>query len=398
MENSWDWLKQSGGKALPYVKKAAKRSPWAIPSAIAGELFSDDTGGWRDYVGNILTYGGTGAAIGSAFGPIGAGVGAGIGAGIGAGLEYADDDTGGAVAPAGSAVPLGPAPTTSALTPEEIRERYLKYFGDVSDGGAGAVSGLNAAEAAAMRDYWASLRQYGANRAQAMQDMFAGTAAARARAGAATQRSGTDLAADIENLYSRLGSQVGQPTMAPGSPTAGLAPVSGEQAVAPQVIESRGASLADFLESATGAEARNLYDIAAAQALQGASMSQGFMDMLYMAEQQAIQDQRNRAAARAAQAASAQAAARDQQNRELGALLLQTDLENLQRERETSGMTEAAQLVLGNMRVTNPDRYEQMVDVVGNLYTDPSTGAPLTPEGLATLRPDLAAALFGGNT
>jgi hypothetical protein len=283
----------------------------------AGDLIqgdNGDTGGVRDYLGNAARYAGIGGTLGSFFGPGGAAIGA-VGGGLfGLGYEFFDPDSDKIVE---GSVPL---PPNNRLTLEDLAAEYDKYFGSTGGGGGGAAaSALGEQELQILRNYWNTLNQYGTNRAQALNEMFSGVSAARARAGQAVERGGTNLAADIENLYSRLGAQASQPMMAPGSPTAGLAPVSGPAATAAQTIGSEGGNLADFLASATGSEARNIYDIASAQALQGAGMTQGFLDMLTMAKQEQLARQRSINAQRVAQANAAAAAnasaARDARNR-----------------------------------------------------------------------------------
>jgi hypothetical protein len=175
---------------------------------------------------------------------------------------------------------------------------------------SGAASGLNATEAAEIERYWRDLQQYGGNRAELLRNMFKGMSAAQARAGAATERGGQQLAADIEALYSQLGADVAglSADAVAGGPTGGLVPVSGAAATAPVEMQATGGNLADFLERSTGAQVQNMYDLAGIQGLQGAAMSQGFLDMLTMAEGQARAEARIRAGQRSAAAAQQQAA------------------------------------------------------------------------------------------
>ena len=341
----------------------------------AGEFIGDGRGGARDYAANIARGAGIGATILSPFfGGLGMAAGGLIGGGLGAAWEYFDDDT---PKVAQGTIPFPTA--TPSMTAEEAAALYDKYFGGGGGGGVSAATGLNRQEEQILRDYWNSVTQYGQNRAQALGDMFSGVSAARARAGQSTERGGTNLAADIENLYSRLGAQASQPMAATGSPTAGLAPVSGEMATAAQTIPSEGANLANYLAAATGAEARNIYDIAAAQALQGAGMTQGFMDTLYMAEQAAIADQRNRAAARIAQAQAAAAAAADRRNQ----FLLEFELDQRLENRLTEKQRNDALLSLAFLQTQNPDVYENLQEMAGAFQGNPSL------QDIVTARPDI---------
>lgn len=234
------------------------------------------------------------------------------------------------------------SPQTS--TADLIRSRREQLYGapPAPSVNMGALAGqLNANEMAALQNYWQNLQQFGANRAQALNQMFSGLSAATARQGAATERQGTQLAADIEALYSNLGADMGDiaaGSYAGPSPTAGLAPVSGAMATAPIETSAAGSNLASFLESAAGAQAQNVYDIAGAQARQGAATSQGFLDTLAMAEAQARIAQQQRAAERAFQAQLADQQARDaaaQQrfaaDREFEQALLLAEQQDLQR-------------------------------------------------------------------
>jgi hypothetical protein len=222
------------------------------------------------------------------------------------------------------------------------RGLFVDGGGPPEDIYSGAAGGLNAAESAAINDYWRTLQQYGGNRAAALRNMFSGMAAAQARSGAMTERGGQQLAADIESLYSQLGADVAglsADAMA-GGPTGGLAPVSGAAATAPVELQATGGNLADFLERSTGAQVQNMYDLAGIQGLQGAAMSQNFVDMLAMAEQQARADARIRAAQRSAaagqQAAAARAAWQQQQREQERAFNQELALS---RRRDSLGMT-----------------------------------------------------------
>jgi hypothetical protein len=276
-------------------------------------------------------------------------------------------------------------PPMSNMTPEQAAAFYDKYMG--GGGGGGGVSAaqrLNQQEQAALRNYWNNLNQYGQNRSAALRDMFSGVSAARARAGQSTERAGTNLAADIENLYARLGAQTAQPMMAEGSPTAGLAPASGAMATAAQTVPAEGANLANFLAAATGAEARNIYDIAAAQAQQGTSLSQNFLDALTMAEQQAILEQRNRAAARIAQAQQAAAAQSAAQQNARNQFLMEYELGQMGQTNQAA----TAEFLMANLKSTDKEAYDRLAKTTGQYG--------LTPEQFARQRPDLASALLGG--
>lgn len=270
--------------------------------------------------------------------------------------------TGGQSTPGATTSTAAPTvPPTAALTNVQTLDKlramgYLDGGGGAGGGMVSAAQRLNQQEMQNLRNYWNQMGTYGQNRAAALQDMYSGLAASRARSGAAEARSGINLAADIENLYNRLGAQAGQPMVTPDSPTAGLAPMSGEAALAAQTIPAQGGDLANYLAAATGAQAQNIYDIARAQAEQGGAVSQNFIDMLTMAQQQAMLEQRNRAATRLAQAqAQASAASAAGQNR-INELYLQAALQDI-----TAGQ-QAGQVpvLLEILRQTDPDSVKRL--------------------------------------
>lgn len=320
-------------------------------------------------------------------GPLGKPVGA-VTAGISdiiSGLGYAftgNRGAGSATTPAATMT----LPGRAQMTPEQAAAFYDKYMGGGGGGGGvGAAQRLNQQELAALQDYWRNVNVYGGNRAAALRDMFSGVSAARARAGAATERAGTNLAADIENLYARLGAQTMQPVAGAGvSPTAGLAPVSGEVADAAQAIPAEGSNLANYLAAATGAEARNIYDIAGAQALQGTNLTQNFLDALAMAEQQAMLDQRLRAASRTAQAEAAASAAAAAQRNARNQFLMEYELGQMGQANQAA----TAEFLMANLKATDREAYDRLATTTG-MYG-------LTPEQFARQRPDLASALLGG--
>lgn len=320
--NAPSWMKPiaRGAKDLPKGAKAKASIP-GIVASIGGEYLADDEGGVRDYAGNIVKGAGLGATVGSVIPGIGTLLGAGVGALGGAVFEFFDEDTGRTVKVAAPTDYLSTltrsTPTAAPSTEALIRQNREALYGapPAPSANMGALAGqLNANELAALQDYWSNLQRFGANRAQALNQMFGGLSAATARQGAATERQGTQLAADIESLYSNLGADLGSiaaGSYAGPSSTAGLAPVSGAMATAPIETSAAGSNLASFLESAAGAQAQNIYDIAGAQARQGAATTQGFQDMLAMAEAQARMAQQQRAAERAFQAQLADQQARD---------------------------------------------------------------------------------------
>lgn len=253
---------------------------------------------------------------------------------------------------------VSPTPAlTNVQTLDKLRAMgYLDGGGGAGGGMVSAAQRLNQQEMQNLKNYWNQMSTYGQNRAAALRDMYSGLAASRARSGAAEARSGINLAADIENLYNRLGAQAGQPMVTPDSPTAGLAPMSGEAALAAQTIPAQGGDLANYLAAATGAQAQNIYDIARAQAEQGGAVSQNFIDMLTMAQQQAMLEQRNRAAARLAQAqAQASAAAAAGRNR-INELYLEAALKDI-----TAGQSAGqAPVLLEILRETDPDTVKRL--------------------------------------
>ena len=401
MADGTDYIIPAGQLSLPFAEflptsgtvastgrfaKFAPKYPGLIKAAgpvgagfIAGDLIQGnegDVGGVRDYLGNAAKFAGIGGTIGSFFPGPGTAIGAGIGGLFGLGFEYFDKDTGKIVP---GSIPLPPRANQN-LSIDELTKLYDKYMG--GGGGGGGAAAANRAEMQALQDYWRNLNLYGQNRSAALRDMFSGVSAARARSGAATQRAGTDLAADIENLYNRLGASAGQPVVAEGSPTAGLAPASGEMAMAPLTIPSEGGSLANYLATATGAQAQNIYDIAAAQALQGTALSQNYLDALAMAEQQAILNQRQRAAARIAQA-QAQAAA---YNRERGNFLMQAELNQRLSDAQFQDARSAALFNLGMLQTTDNAQYKQIDKIAKGLGF-------ANAEAFADSRPDLYVSL-----
>jgi len=359
---------------------------WAGPvgaGLMAGGLIqgeNGDTGGVRDYLGNIARGAGVGGTIGSFIPLPGATlIGAGIGGLGGALFEYFDEDTNKMVE---GAIPMPPDNRMSIEDYAALWDKYNPAGG--GGGGGGAASALGEQEMQILRDYWATLNQYGTNRAQALNQLFSGVSAARARSGQAVERGGTNLAADIENLYNRLGAQASAPVVAEGSPTAGLAPVAGQMATAAQTVPSEGQNLANYLAAATGSEARNIYDIASAQALQGAGMTQGFLDMLAMAEQEQIAQQRRINAQRVANAQQAAANYANQRNAARNQFLFEAEANLLGEGRAA----EDAAWQIKYIKATDKNAYKEMEKI-----TKQFEGSP-TPEEFIQMYPNRATLLL----
>jgi hypothetical protein len=273
---------------------------------IEGEGTNDT---WRDVLGDVVR----GGALGSVAGPWGILGGAALGLGTGLadmfnlpGFGWMDpkkDDTDELIALM-SQLPAGRSEA------DWVREGYERGLYDVGPAPtqSNAAAEANAREAQMLADYWSGLRQYGVNRAQALNELYGGLSAAMARTGEGMERRGTNLAAEIEALYSGYADDLaalaaGQ--AAGGGATAGLAPASGAMATAPVEADAAGATLSSYLQRGTGAQAQNMYDIAGVAARQGAAVQQSFLDMLYTAERQAMADAQSRAIARSASSQAA---------------------------------------------------------------------------------------------
>lgn len=206
-----------------------------------------------------------------------------------------------------------------------------------------AALAANAQARASLDRYIAQRQAYGQNRRNAILGAYGNLTQSTVGRGADVAQRGSDLAREIEQLYSQLAATNAETYAnanmgAPGMEVGGLAPISGEAAAMMQTIPATGSNLADYLQSAAGIDASSMYDLGRAQGEQGIAYAQNYIDRLNAA----LAEERYRAEREAAARLGAVGSARSNALAQLNALRNQ-----MLYEQELTRGTEAAKAVQG---------------------------------------------------